>query len=344
MSKEQDETKRGFLINNDINKNVENISFHTLKLALKSYFSTYHSMRNNFNLIKKEEQLEENEQFVETIIHFHHFFELYLKSIIRNIDELLVLDFVKDSYILYKLIKKEEVTPNEYEKIKTVGFSRTLEIFEKLLGNDIVDPKYKFIKEEIESIKKLNTLRNRIIHRGLYILQYKDLDIFIVKRILPIIREILVLENDSNNYKICIGKNLDVDLDIIEELCKEGKEPDIDYSSIALLKELGRSSYNNPLYLKGEGFGSINENFNNIMINRFENIAKIETNIEEVDHVEKCPCCGLETLVCYIDEGYSYDKYEGNYYISDVFNIFREATCTCCNFSINQFIKKESLK
>lgn len=34
-------------------------------------------MRNNFNLIKKEEQLEENEQFVETIIHFHHFFELY---------------------------------------------------------------------------------------------------------------------------------------------------------------------------------------------------------------------------------------------------------------------------
>ncbi len=77
---------------------------------------------------------------------------------------MLVLDFVKDFYILCKLIKNEE------EKIKTVGFSRALEIFEKLLGNDIVNPKYKFINKEIESIKKLNTLRNRIIHRGLYIL------------------------------------------------------------------------------------------------------------------------------------------------------------------------------
>ena len=152
-----------------------------------------------------------------------------------------------------------------------------------------------------------------------------------------------MLEYDSSNYEICIGKKLDIDLDIIEELCKEGKELDIDYSSVALLKELGRSSYNNPLYSKDEGFGDINKSLNHIMIKRFEDIAKIETKIEQVDHIEKCPCCGLKTLVCYIDEEYDYDEYEGNYYISDVFNIFREATCTCCNFSLNQFIKEESL-
>ena len=63
---------------------------------------------------------------------------------------MLVLDFVKDFYILCKLIKNEE------EKIKTVGFSRALEIFEKLLGNDIVNQNIN-INKEIESIK-LNTL------------------------------------------------------------------------------------------------------------------------------------------------------------------------------------------
>lgn len=349
MSGNITELQKGFLLNNrkDIKEN-DDLAFHTLRLAITSYFSTYKAMEMNFNIYKEDKNFLESQEYIglyiSTIIHFQHFFELFIKSILRDIDELLVIEGVKDPYVLYKLIQKEEIKPNEDININSIGFNRTIEVFTKLKEHNLIDKKYYFLDEYKREIKALNNLRNRILHRGLYILPYKELDIFLVKRILPIINEIQELEEAERKYKVWVGKDLACGIDILQSLCSEGRGEFVNHRNIALLKELGRASYSNPLYSEDEGFGNFYGKLNNIMIRKYESIANVEMNIEQVDHIEQCPCCGSNTLACYIDEECEYDEYEGKYYISDVFDIFTEATCTCCSFKINQFINEDALK
>ena len=97
-------------------------------------------------------------------------------------------------------------------------------------------------------------------------------------------------------------------------------------------------------FTKGEGFGNFYEELNRVMIKKYESIAKIEKQLNQVDHIEKCPSCGLNTLVCYFDTEFDYEEFEEQHYVSDYFNVFIEANCTCCSFKINQFVNEDILR
>lgn len=348
MGRNIEEIEKGYLLNDERNREKhDDLSFYTLKLAFSSYFSTYQAMRMNFNIYKEDRSFLESQEYISlyisTIIHFQHFFELFIKSILRDIDELLVIEGVKDPYILYKLIRKEAIEPNEDININSIGFTRTMEVYKKLKKHKLIEEKYHFLDEYKTEIKALNNLRNRILHRGLYVLPYKELDIFLVKRILPIIKEMQVLEDVKRNYKVWGGKDLTCGINVLESLCNEGKKETINHNNIALLKELGRTSYNNPLYLEKHGFGDIGEVLNRGIIQKYESIAMVDAKLEQISKVRNCPSCGLNTLVCYFDIEDEYEQIDGEQCLTGYFHVFTEARCTCCTFTINQFIDEDTL-
>ena len=93
--------KEGFYLNNQ-SRRLTGLAMLSLKIALKSYFSTYQSMKYFLHIFDSVDVSEEvkNEshskdycqQSSEAIIHFHHFFELVCKEILRNENPLLAVD------------------------------------------------------------------------------------------------------------------------------------------------------------------------------------------------------------------------------------------------------------
>lgn len=61
----QEKTQKGFLFNENNNKGLEDVSFYTLRLGMKSYFSTYKTMKNNFNTLKEDGNFIESQEYIE---------------------------------------------------------------------------------------------------------------------------------------------------------------------------------------------------------------------------------------------------------------------------------------
>ncbi len=152
----------------------DSAAFLSLKTALHAYFETYRVSFEEFQNPIKISELAKLEKFdsnlykslyFTTITQFQNFFELILKDSVRRIDRLFA---VKQSIGFHDALKRlkniQEANPEE-DVIKKIDF---------LLS-----------KEEV--LKKLNGLRNRIWHRGLYYLFYPKLDCFICGKILPLL-------------------------------------------------------------------------------------------------------------------------------------------------------------
>ncbi|MGJ5718976.1 hypothetical protein ACSBQ5_14260, partial [Staphylococcus equorum] len=144
------------------------------------------------------------ENFSETILHFHHFFELILKDLLRKEEELLPLDITCDSYKITELIKKiplsndermefiQEITSSKKKKknFNTLTFykllNRTCKVIE--LKPEV---KFKFLAKHRSEFDYLNYLRNKIWHQGKVMLKYEAFDFLIGQYILPLVKECL---------------------------------------------------------------------------------------------------------------------------------------------------------
>lgn len=334
-------------------RKLKGLDILSLKIALKSYFSTYYAMKGWFIVSraytvdgkKKKDFLyshEYYELYSQTIIYFHHFFELYLKNILRKENELLVIKNVGNPITLLKLLNKEELNLEEYLKQNTVEFSEALEIFKKLKEKNLIDTEgdFSFIDSDaIEALKKLNQFRNRLIHRGSFIIRYKDLDDFIGGYILPLVlkatekKEMQKLDDEWGFKELSCGINT------ISEIIKEIKKDKPDYKKIAFLKELTRASYNNPIAHIKEN-DSCTEYFyaraNKIAEFRAKKIADNEHYIKKTGTLHKCPVCGIHSLVTYLQtelEDVEKDD-NGNFCYNSAFEYTTEAKCMCCGFNI----------
>ena len=286
----------------------------SLEIAFKAFLSTYHSNREI--LVNNQESYSNQyiESCIETILHFQHYFELYIKELLEDVHPILPLRMnnnkKKEVILRYKLLMKEQVDISDYAELNSVEFSDALNIACELLQENIIDSKYHFILKERKILEALNTFRNRILHRGLYLLRYEALDEFICRYLLPLVK-ISLLSNQSMNF--CLPMPISFpDFNIMDEMIRIGKNK-VDFNKLAIVKEIGRAAFNLPISFEEESIqrGAI--------LNVYETAyggyygAKKETS---------CPVCGKETLVYFEHYDYSYIK------------------CLCCGFEVNNFIGK----
>lgn len=318
-----------------LGRNMDSIAFISLKAALKSYFTTYKGMayhgREVFenNLESHYYSSEYIEHYFETIIHFQHFFELICKDILRKENELLVLNIDNNHEVLFKLVKGEEVQSEELVNINTIEFDRTFKRLCDLISKGKIDSCYSFFNDTSikETLKHLNIMRNRIWHRGIYVMKYKDLDLFIGKYILPIVEKVISLPEYSNLNRIWQYRKLESGIEPLNEIIRVSnlQYPSIDH--IAFLKEMGRAAYHNP---HEHSFGW----FKKEITNRAANIAINEIPHPSVkdDYIMNCPVCGTKSLVKYEDsEGEIDDSGQHTSYLTWVNSI----KCYCCSFELH---------
>lgn len=341
-------TQDGFSLADQDHK-LKNLAIISLKIALQAYFSTYRVMKYSLDLFNPVTQLDRAyidfnhssaycQNCAETIVHFQHFIELVCKDFLRNEHELLAIDASKDPVIFHKLLCKEEIPEQEYEGIKTLEFREALcrlctLIKERSLGAGRLE----FIVDARKFLEKLNTLRNREWHRGAFILRYPALDELVGKYILPFISEIVALPEYADLTDFWKYKKLSCNIDPISEIINTVKSGTLNIGKIAVLKELGRAAYENPLFNDKTFLKYINDEYSR----RANHIAEKELHNGEVSCVKTCPVCGINSLVVYHNvEGDESDADSGTY--CNVWLRTHRVECMCCTFEINRHLENPS--
>jgi len=334
------------------------VASHSLRTALEAYFATYQTFKFYLHLFEKGNNFDDEikkmhhskkyeEQCMETIIHFQHFFELTLKSFLRDDHPLLADEAINKPVILYKLLYGQTLSPDEEQGIKSISFSETTERLFQLIDSGQLKnhQKLKFLKKYKKTFEKLNILRNRIWHRGTLVLMYPSLDVFVGGYLLPIVIRIARLENYKTRGLTWKYKKLDCRVDPISKIVSECKKNEPDLKKIAFLKEMGRAAYQNPL----EPVSSPNYTWakyaNNKHINRAQSIAKLISKDNDVK-VKKCPVCGVQAFLVFyeIEDGVSIPE-DGSF--ENAYRYTSMAKCECCTFEVESSLqnpKKYGLK
>ncbi len=299
------------------------IYYQSLNDAFTNYFNTVRNNKNtyHFQLDFKEGNnsvinFHNIDSAVFTILGFHRFFELLLKDILTRINPLLAFKFPINEKESILFLNQEL----ELDKMETVEFSKAFQRFKEALKYSIDNPentqylivqKFSFLKEG-ETLNKLSTWRNRIMHNGKTLPNIYLLDYFISQSVIPLINEVIKVDSDTlKEYKPHYFKTLS-GINIIEEILnikidykdfkKETPKKELaeKYLKLAHLKELGRASVTVDPYIKNNIV--YDSPYYNDPISRNIRFALQEKNHESFYSHKKCPCCGYDTLVVYRKE------------------------------------------
>lgn len=320
-------------------------SLLSLRIALESYFSTYQAMRYYVPSLKDSSRQEELDYtshyyilYVETMVHFHHFFELICKKILASEHPIFALSTTDKPLILRKLVNNIQLDQQEIDSVKSIEMSETLKRLAVLLDepSSIIAQKYAFLKNHMKALGELNDFRNRILHRGRYVLSYEKFDLFIGSKILSIIQMITdlpILKEFDKIWKYAIPK---CGIDPIKELVIIFKTSNPKWQKIALLKEIGRASYKNPLKVKSKEkqehitpLVSLDEIANERHLIRAHSKAEAVLKSENVPYYT-CPICGVDTLSVYFDQTFDTDKETGE--MMNISSFPYDSECHCCSF------------
>jgi hypothetical protein len=200
--------------------------------------------------------------------------------------------------------------------LKSIEFTAALERICSLLKEEHLKD-FGFIKDGRDALTELNTLRNRILHRGEYVLRYISFQKLICKYILPIIVKLLSLPLKSGAERKY--KELACGTDPISEILSEVQKNDYSAKKVSLLMEMARAAYNNPLIINPQNdFGEyINKNY-------IERALKsgLEFDVNSLYAPIKCPVCSAKTLALK-----SYKSKDG-------------LICALCSFQIRDTFKE----
>lgn len=332
--------KDGFSVN-DARGSIADVALLSLRTALKAYFSTYQSMQYSLHMFEPgghsdQGTIDSNhatdyiEAATETLLHLQHFVELFSKTVLRSSHPILASSAADDVDVLFKLTKGQPLTPEEERKLKSLEFSAAWKRLIKLVGDGSIDQStYGFVVAADAWATELGTLRNRLWHRGSFVLRYPALDRFVGQFVLPFVLKVLSLPEYAGREWFWKYRRLHCGYDPLTEIARICASDPFDLTHVALLKELGRAAYENPLTPDGPS-----DFFDKRFKRRFESAARLEEIEAEVSEVKACPVCGLQTLVVY-DESTDPDE-DGN---GERWLYTWQVECRCCSFTVDNHLK-----
>lgn len=327
--------KDGYQITSHGSHELE-IATISLKKALLSYFNSFKEIKYHIDIFINENNSLHIKGYIdsyfESIIHFQHFFELACKHILKQVHPLMFNIASRDTVIFYNLLKGIEVSESNYEHLNTIEFSESLRRLAALTKENIPElSHYKdlFERNNIDSLKKLNDLRNRLWHRGLYVLRLKSYDEFICGYILPMTIQFTEKLNINNVLPQNTLNNTNPVTKLIDSFhCKTSP----DYFSINLIKEIARACYLNPLDQtnKSEMYFFESDNINKL--NEIYRTTKILAN-ERYAIISECPVCGVKSLLKMIEDTHIYDEESNS---EEIESHIASVNCVCCSFSVTE--------
>lgn len=327
--------KDGYQITSHGSHELE-IATISLRKALLAYFGSFKEIKSHIDIvIKQDDSLHIKgyiDSYFESIIHFQHFFELACKHILKQVHPLMFNIAYKDTVIFYNLLKGNVVSESTYENLHTIEFSETLTRLDKLTTENIPElSQYAdlFESKNVITLNKLNVLRNRLWHRGLYVLRLKSYDEFICRYILPITIQFTEKLGLSNILSQNTFNNTNPITMLIESFDKEKNQ---DYFSINLIKEIARACYLNPLVQTNKSDVYFFESDNSAKLNEIYRTTDILAN-EHYAVISECPVCGIKSLLKMIEDVHIYDEETDS---EEVNSHIASVKCVCCSFSITE--------
>lgn len=332
---------------------LKNIGFLSLKIALENYFYSYYSIKrelvdyyeygvsiNNFDSVKYTDKY--YECCFESIVHFQHFFELIIKDMLEKENPLLAVRANQNHIIFHKLLKGEDICDSDMDSLYSIEFSEALERITKLLSSNRIDNRFKFIKDYNNVLKALNIFRNRTWHRGMFSLKYDSFDEFVGKHILPLVIEIINLEEYSYYEDIWKYSENYIGVDIINEIVIESKSSTVDHTKIALLKELGRAAYiKKDKIVKMRSDEEIKNIISHMLGDEGINIIKSALGSDSEMRVMTCPSCGKDSLIVTFGVGEDIDELcgSGGYQMINRYYEYEDTVeCINCTFELNKYV------
>lgn len=328
------------------NNTTKDAAYYSLHIGIEAYLKTYSavamSLRSHYdgeNQINRAAQ--ENDKYIECYIniaiHIQHFFELEIKRILESKHVLFAVDTKGNPLITYKILQNEELKPEDTKKLKSIEFSDALNRLIKLVNENIIkDEVARIFVTNKDLLIAINFLRNTTLHRGHRFLKYCSLDMLFAQNLLPLIKEILEQPYYRLYRHFMDGCGV---YEIIDKIIMEGNASNINYSQIALLKEIGRCKIE--LISKP----TLDENKDNEYIEKTVQ-KKMFYNCDDVIKTDKkCPCCQYNTIFeGYEPIGYDIDELGdemGNgpgFQIIHIPDFEKYKECAWCGFKVSSFI------
>ena len=252
----------------------------------------------------------------QTIAFLQHFVELELKSILRADHPLLAVEAKDRHVVLHKLLKGESLQEEEWTDLNSIEFTATLNRLVSLVRSGRLGQGLEFVLAYEDALRVLNSLRNRMWHRGTYILEYKALDQLLLFWIFPFIEQLLSHRGPGQVWGI---RELACGVDPVAVMLDDGKAQKYLPRKLALLKEMCRASFNIPFSRLGTPMADMGNPLA-MMARRGDTMFNWPT--------KSCLVCGGKSLVLFRDEAYSTDD-------GSPCQIVVAAVCFACGFEIN---------
>lgn len=276
---------------------------------------------------------------------FNIFFEYVLKAFLESIHPIFGGKMDSKGFIdVYNHLNNLDTSVTAQSIEFSEALDRLLKI-KKVNPKDPVISEIDFLLKKSDVLKTLNELRNRIWHKSLFFLRYKNLDLFLGVHILPLARKVMSLSRFSDN-KSWLYKKLHCSVDPVDGIINECSKEDCSFERIALLKEMGRSAYLNPLvvvdnqkdFKQNIFFKCIAEQSNREKKN--DALAKTDALCKNrfLTDVFDCPVCGQKTLIKYEFDDYEVEYDENNEDFPKPYYIPYKIKCETCSFEIHDNI------
>ena len=184
----------------------------------------------------------------------------------------------------------------------------------------------KIIIEKGKKDKGLDTLRiirNRLIHRGTLVLDYRGLDRVIGEDLLPITIELLNLPIYKHNEFRWQPKDLYCEIKPLQEIIIECKTSEPNIKKIAIYKQLALAAYANPIEAPISALAFKGPTIKEEAEERAKKEQDKPTDLPVAD-IKICPVCGAESLVRFMDCKSEHDPW----FIHSIY-------CFCCHFDLD---------
>lgn len=265
----------------------------------------------------------------DAITHFQQFLELFLKDILLEVSQLMVYDPNRNPELLYKMATGVIVPDEELSGIRYVEFSDAIKRVRMMLKKGFLDAKYSFIdREALDMMENVNTLRNKIAHRGAFVLRYKALDELFGAHLLPFVVNISGLDGYHHILKSNVANSSYNPIRCLIDVYASGN---VNEYEVALHKIVAVAAGKNQIHYD---LGSFVFDFYKEIRQKAVKIAEMEARHEWAE-VVRCPVCGCETLVKYTTSDDSEDN-DGNI-LKRVEYVYR-VKCHQCGFTLNEWL------